>query len=267
MIKNIGKLLLVAGAAVVSLVACKRETMWHAEAETSGFQSFVRLIHASPNFRAVLSNPSATPPLVVKDTFNVYAGSAKLNNTIMTYGSQFPASNLYLGIGAGTQTFRYVNPGVLNVDSLTVHSFIKSLDKGQRYSLIITDSMKSANENMQMFIRDNFVQPVPSQFGIRFVHAVVNDTAGKTVDLYSAKLKANMFTNVKIGTATSFQNYNVTGMTGDTLIVRRNGVTTWELARLNAQTYANQRVYTYVYRGDTRATGTKGKSLITYQNL
>jgi hypothetical protein len=266
MIKNIGKLLLVAGAAVVSLVACKKETMWHAEADMTGFQSYVKMVHASPNFRAVLSNPSATPPLLVKDTFNVYAGSTKLNNTIMTYGSVFPGTNLYNGLSAGTQVFRYVNPGVLNVDSLTVQSFVKSLDKGQRYSLIITDSMKSVNENMQMFIRDNFVTPVPSQFGIRFVHAVVNDTAGKTVDLYSAKLKANMFTNVKIGSATSFQYYNTT-MTNDTLIVRRNGVTTWELARLNAQAYSNQRVYTYVYRGDTKATGTKGKALIAYSNL
>jgi hypothetical protein len=238
----------------------------------TGFESYVRLVHAAPNFRAVLSNPSATPPLTVKDSFNVYAGSAKLNNTIMTYGSIFPSTNLYIGLPATNQVFRFVNPGVLNVDSLTVHSFVKSLDKGQRYSLIITDSIKSANENMQMFIRDNFVQPVPSQFGIRFVHAVVNDTAGKTVDLYSAKLKGNMFTNVKIGSATSFQYYNVTGMTTDTLIVRRNGVTTWELARIPvtggaAQTYSNQRVYTYVYRGDTRATGTKGKALISYQNL
>jgi hypothetical protein len=267
MIKNIGKLLLVAGAAVVSLVACKKETPWHAEPETSGFESYVKLIHASPNFRAVHSNPSATPPLSIKDSFHVYAGSAKLNNTFMTYGSIFPSSNLYLGLSAGNQLFRLVNYGTLNVDSLTVYSFTKSLDKGQSYSLIITDSIKSANENMQMFIRDNFVQPVPSQFGIRFVHAVVNDTVGKTVDVYSAKLKANMFTNVKIGSATSFQYYNTSTIANDTLSVRRNGVTAWDLVRLTAQSFSNQRVYTYVYRGDTKVTGTKGKSLISYQNL
>jgi hypothetical protein len=31
MIKNIGKILLAAGAVAVSLVACKKETTWHAE--------------------------------------------------------------------------------------------------------------------------------------------------------------------------------------------------------------------------------------------
>lgn len=254
--KNIATIM---GLISITAVACDKKTDWLAERTYEGFNSYVKIVHASPNFRVVHGNN--------RDSFNVFVGAAKANGTFLTYGSVMPASSAnYLGYPSGNQLFRFAVNGVATPDSINLYSFTKKLEPNQKYSLIITDSIKSTNEMKQMWLKDDFDTPIPSQFGMRFVYAVVNDTAGKTVDVYSVKSKANIFSNVPIGTATGFV-YRPTTLSNDTLIVRRPGITTWELARLNGVTYTNQRVYTFIYRGDTKATGTKGKSLTSYLNL
>jgi hypothetical protein len=262
---NINRVLFFALATCVAMSGCKKDPGTKAPLLENQNDAYVRVIHVAPSFRQIFSN---------RDTFNVYAGSARINSPFLTYNSFFPGSTVdnYVALPAGNQLFRFSVPGVVNYDSVTLYSFTKNLLPGQRYSLIITDSIKNTNEAAQMWLRDDYTVPVPGQFGIRFVNAVINDTAGKTVDLYSVKLKGNMFTNVKGFSATGFHYYNTT-LNADTLIVRRSGVTTWELARLpligtNAPIpYSSQHVYTYIYRGDTKlTTGTKGRGLTSYLN-
>jgi hypothetical protein len=255
----------------VAMSGCKKDPGTKAPLLQSQNDAYVRVIHVSPSFRQIFS----TSTLAAKDSFNVYVGSSRINSPFLSYNGFFPGSTVsnYVALPAGNQLFRFSLPGVVNYDSATVYSFTKALAPGQKYSLIITDSLKSStNESAQMWLKDDYTVPVPGQFGIRFVNAVINDTAGKTVDLYSVKLKGNMFTNVKAFSATGFHYYNTT-LNADTLIVRRSGVTTWELARLpligtNAPIpYSSQHVYTYIYRGDTKlTTGTKGRGLTSYLN-
>jgi hypothetical protein len=256
---QINKFLTVALLAGVSLAGCKKEAGTKAPLLENQNDAYVRVVHASPSFRTVFSN---------RDTFNVYAGATRINSPFLTYSSFFPGAtvNNYVALPAGNQLFRLSVPGVLNADSVNLYSFTKTLQGAQRYSLIITDSIKSNNDRVQMWLKDNFTTPVPGQFGIRFIHAVLNDTAaGKTVDVYSTKLKANMFTNVPVGTATGFQYFN-TPTTGDTIIIRRNN-TLYEITRLNNMSQSSGRVYSLLYRGSALTTGTKGRLLTSYLNL
>jgi hypothetical protein len=262
---QINRLLITALFAGVVLGSCKKDPGTKAPLIAGQDDAYVRVVHVAPSFRTLFNN---------RDTFNVYAGTVRINSPFLTYNAFFPVStvNNYVALPSGNQLFRFSLPGVVMQDSVNLYSFTKSLSAGQHYSLIITDSIMSSNENSQIWLKDNYTVPVPGQFGIRFVDAVLNDTAGKTVDLYSQKLKANMFTNVKIGSATGFQYYNTT-LSSDTLIVRRSGVTAWELTRLpigsaTPVSYSSGRVYTYIYRGDTKlTTGTKARGLVSYINL
>ncbi|MCW3073962.1 MAG: hypothetical protein JWP69_1031 [Flaviaesturariibacter sp.] len=258
------------------LASCDKEPYKVIEDQPADNDAFVRIVHAAPSFRAIFNN---------RDSFNVYTSVNKLTSPFLTYGSVFPGAttNNYVNVPATSGTnplntgtsFRFSVQGTNQADSVNLYTFYKNLIPGRRYSLIITDSILNANETKQMLIPDDYVQPTPGLFGIRFVHAVANDTAGRTVDVFSAKAKANIFTNVPILSATGFA-YLPTNLTTDTLIIRRAGVTNWELARfpplgqpaITPIVYLNQRVYTFIYRGDTKLTsGTKARGLMSYVNL
>jgi len=47
------------------------------------------------------------------------------------------------------------------------------------YSLIITDSIKSARDSSQIFVQDSWINPAPGYINVRLVHAVLNDTVAK----------------------------------------------------------------------------------------
>jgi hypothetical protein len=243
----------------IFLASCKKDPGTKAPLLANQNDAYVRVFQYSPNYRTITGGA---------DSFNVYIGTAKINSPFLTYNSAFPVATSpnYVAIPAGNQLFRFSTNGVITADSVTSHSFIKPLSKGQYYSLFITDSIKSTNEKVQMWVLDNFVTPVPGQYGIRLVNAVVTDTTGKNVDLYSVKMKANIFSNVPKGSATSFQCFHVPNG-NDTLILRRPGITTWELGRINGITQSSQRVYTIVYKGTTTiTTGTKARTIISYIN-
>jgi hypothetical protein len=263
MFKRSNLLFIISVVAAGVLAGCDKELQEDAPSqlmdETSNSQ--IRLVHISPNFAAISGQA---------DAFNFIVSGAKVNSTAVAYGGMFPGQSTgYIGVTSGLHWFKLVRPGVNTVDSVTIHTFQKVLEPGQKYSYLVTDSFRSVNESRQMLLKDNFNNPVPGNYAVRFVHAVLNDTAGKTVDVYSFKRKANIFTNVKIGDATGFIELGPAG--NDTLSIRRPGVTTWgggvgELARLNAIPFASTRVYTVVYRGMTATTATRPRGAIYYQN-
>ena len=245
------------------LAGCDKELQEDAPSQLMdpGSNSQIRVVHLSPSFATITGQPEA---------FNFFVSGAKVNSAAIAYSGMFPGQSTgYIGVTSGLHWFRVVRPGVNTTDSITIHTFQKVLEPGQRYSYLVTDSFRSTNESRQMLLKDNFNDPVPGNYAVRFVHAVLNDTAGKTVDVYSFRRKQNIFTNVKIGDATGFLELGPSG--NDTLSIRRPGVTTWgggvgELARLNAIPFASGRVYTVVYRGLTSSTASKPRGAIYYQN-
>lgn len=257
MLPTIKKYLLFATIGMVAMTGCDKEIVEEAPTQLmTGENSYIKVVHLSPNFTTVTGQPEA---------LNFIVSGAKVNSAPVAYNAMFPLQTTgYLGITSGLHWFKVSRPGVNTNDSITIHTFQKLMEPGQRYSYIITDSVKSNNEKAAMLLEDNFNVPVPGNYGVRFVHAVHSDTAGKTVDVYSFRRKANIFTNIKIGTATGFVEFGPAGT--DTLSVRRSG-TTNELTRFNGIPFSSTRVYTVVYRGLTTATtGTKARGLMYYLN-
>ncbi len=221
--------------------------------------AYIKIGQYAPNFRTVFGN---------RDSVNVYSNGVKLNGTFLTYGSIFPSStDLYAAVPAGTQALRVTVNGVTTPDSITLFTVTKNLTAGSYYSLMLTDSVLTTNEAKQIFVQDNFVISDTSHFTVRFVHAVLNDSLGKNIDVYSTRLASNIFSNIAPGTTTPFisEPYN---LIPDTLIVRRAGIN-FELARISsvATPIQRQRAYTLIYKGNAaNTTAPKGRSLSYFTN-
>jgi hypothetical protein len=149
-------------------------------------------------------------------------------------------------------------------DSLEL--FLKQVqaDAGKYYSFIITDSIKSASLSKAMFLQDDLLTLGSTQIGMRFVHAIWNDTAAKNVDIFSVRNNATIFSGRSAGSASTFAPLNYF-TTSDTLIVRRAG-TSFALATLNSVAFTPGRNYTLVYKGNGAVTTTtaKPRSLLIY---
>lgn len=261
--KNISCILLFAGSIFV-LWSCTEKLKLVAPTSSPNGYAFVKFAQFSPNFRQVTNNG--------RDSINVYVNGFKINGAFMTYGSIFPtANNLYASVPAGApQTIRITINGVTTPDSVTLATYTKTLVAGSYYSFIFTDSLLTSNDSKQMFVQDNFVISDTTRYTMRIVHAILNDTLGKNIDIYSTRQAANMFTNVSPGTVSAFTS-QLYYFIADTLIVRRAG-STFELARLSTASIPlnRQRAYTLLYKGVPNApssvTVPKGRSLITFAN-
>jgi hypothetical protein len=192
----------------------------------------------------------------------------KLNGSFLTFGSLFPSvTNMYAAVPGGITSIKLTTNGVLTPDSIAVVSFSKILEPGKYYSLFITDSILNASPSKQIFVQDNFLASDTTTFTMRLVHGILNDTAGKNIDVYSTRRASNIFSNISPGTVTDFtvQPYN---FVTDTIIVRRAGGT-FELARLStaANPLGRQRAYTLMYKGTpSTTTAPKGRALVTFAN-
>jgi hypothetical protein len=183
----------------------------------------------------------------------------------LAYERYFPTTtNVYAAVTAGLKTIKFSLAAVSQKDSLEL--FLKQVqaDAGKYYSFIITDSIKSASLSKAMFLQDDILTLGSSQIGMRFVHAIWNDTAAKNVDIFSVRNNATIFSGRSAGSASTFTPLNYF-TTNDTLIVRRAG-TTFALASLNGVGFTPGRNYTLVYKGNgavTTATA-KPRSLLVY---
>jgi hypothetical protein len=225
--------------------------------------AYVKIIHAAPTFRQVTNT--------WRDSFNVYANGIKVNATFLTYNSAFPSSNPYYAVPAGPQSIRIALQGsALNPDSVTLASFNKTLEANSYYSFIVTDSLLKGNEAKQIFIKDVFALTDTGHFTLRFVHALLNDTLNKNVDIFSVLYNKNIFSDIAPGTVTGFINLPFT-TASETLIVRRPG-STFELARLSPASFGRAKAYTIVYRGlpgtaFNSTTAPRGRNLIQYSHF
>lgn len=250
-------------ASIVVLVACNRDTEWEGARKNTTGLAFIRFGHAAPNFRALTGQ---------RDSFSILVRNDRVNSNFISYtgsaGPFQPGGAAYIATQPGAVPIRFALSSPTNPDSTAIFSTTRNLEAGKYYSYIITDSFRSADPSRQIFLEDPLFVPGPTQFAVRFVHSVLNDTVGRTVDLFSSRLRGNLFTNVPIGGATgfvSFPQYN-TPSTNDTIIVRRSG-TTQELARLNGELLQGQKVYTYIYRGNTAVIPVTGNTNVRVRAL
>ncbi len=252
-------------AGILLFTACKKETKMNATYESATDQTaYLRVIHASPNFRQVFNAP---------DSFNVYVNNVKMNAPFLTYGSIFPAAttgNGYVAVAPGQQQVKISVNGFASAspDSTQILTLSKTFGAGEYYTLFISDSLKS-NPNAS-FVPDLFTKPLNGNAGIRFMHAVLNDTAGKSVDVYSYARNATVFTNLLPGQVSPIVSLGVNVGVADTFYVTRSApagtllANRIVLAKL-ALAAANQRNYSLYFRGDANlTTGTRARTLSVY---
>jgi hypothetical protein len=239
----------------IFVFSCKKEYEYKAQRSSPEGKAYIKVIDASPGFRNLTTQP---------DSFHVYADNAKLSGTFLTYNGIFPATG-YAAVAAGQRNIRLSIVGKVNVDSVTVVTLPKNFEAGKYYTFIVNDSMGSLQNPTRIVNNDVFTPPAYNNFKLQFIHGVVNDTVGKTVDVYSFRAGSNIFTGVAAGQSAAFINLPVTALS-DTLSIRRTG-TNNELTRVTTVSFGSQKVYTLLYKGNTAITGTKGKSAVVYTNL
>ncbi len=252
---------LLIASGMMLLTACTKQTDLVANYTLGSDKAFVRVIHVAPSFRTFYNAP---------DSLNIYVNFNRVSNTFISFGGQFPVSgttqNGYFGVNPGVNNLTFSFGGKLkeNGDSIPFSLSDRSYAKGSYYSIIITDNYYSNVDSVKMILEDKFTTPNKSNYSMRFVHAVLNDTAGKNIDVYSKRRGANIVSNIKPGQVVDFQNIPLESTASDTLFVRRAG-TLNVLSTLNGASFTDQRVYTMIYRGDGKLTsGTKARSLATY---
>lgn len=253
---------MIAGLAALALVACNRDYKTNAPySAPPATSAYIKIIDASPSFRTLSGKP---------DSFNVYVNGAKVNATFLTYGGLYPTiTSTYATVPAGQQSIRLSLNGVNTSDSVTITTIQKNLTAGMYYTFIVTDSVNSNRDSSRIFVRDSFPTPAagPGFIYLRLANAVMNDTAGTMIDLYSARRNQVLFTKVNIGQVTSFSSFPTTMGVLDTFYVRRTGTNAVLAKLIQTNTFVDQRYYTFVYAGDTKLTsGTKAKGLTYFTN-
>jgi len=244
------------GFLLMGLNSCKRDyTMIAGYLPIKG-TSQVKVLNLSPSFRKVYN---------AADSFNVLVNGGVINSPFLSFSSMFPATGTsygYVSVPAGLDTFKLSVPGKLTGDSIPITSISQLLLKDSSYTFLITDSALT-------FIHDSYSPPLSGYFNLRLVHAALNDTAGKNIDIYSTRYNTTIFKNIKPGANTYFTAFAYNAQLNDTLYVRRAGSTTITLDTLNAVSFSNQRTYTLYYKGDATTnwtTNTKRRHLAVYVN-
>lgn len=254
-------------AAIIGFVSCKRDFALKNPVTTTEGTAFLRIIDVSPNFRNIYGLP---------DSFNVYVNGVKITGytagtpLIMTYNAIYPnvSTNYgYVSVPAGTMEIE-LTIGAVKPDSVTIKAFTKTLVANQMYTFMITDSLNSTRDSSKIFVQDSYAAAPTSYFNLRFIHAVLNDTVGKAIDIWSTRANRYIFSNIKPGAISSFTAYPYNATYSDTLYVRRSDATHFPLDTLNTVNFSNMRTYTLYYKGDGTTRNTtanpKGRHLATY---
>jgi hypothetical protein len=297
--KYFGLLFILTGS-LLFITSCKKSDKYVAKRLPVTNNAYLRIVHVAPNFATALA---------VADNFHIYINDTKINGPALVYATTttnlldtlgvvagtypttvaaFPVQALntdtYAAVAAGAENLRFSLVGKNLVDSVTFVKLPVFFGIGQYYTLFITDNIRDAQTTPQILTQDFFTKPDTGSYSIRFAHMVLNDTAGKNVDVYSTKQAATIFSNISAGTVTGFLNFKINPTipsTPDTIIIRRAG-TLNELTRyppnrvgvkpvtssITPVSYPNsQRVYTIIYKGNaTATTGAKQRSVIWINN-
>lgn len=250
------------------LAACKKEFTEHLPITPVTDLAYVKIVHAAPFFRATTG---------VADTFNVYIGGERANGSPLSYNSIYPVNgtNTYLAVKPGMQEIKLSLPGVSTPDSVNIFSMQQQLDAGKYYTLMITDSIKTAKVDMhRIFVEDALLKPDTSAVGLRFINAVLNDAG--TVDVWSQAKNGLVIAGVKGDSASPFMMVTYNRPVADTFYVTQHApdgtplgsrtvLAQYYFTTANITTITGGRNYTIYYKGDgTAATGAQGRSMAGY---
>ena len=280
--------IIIVAATFITLSACKRDFIIKTTPTIADSSfAYLKLVDIAPYFRQVTG---------AADSINVFINGVKLNGPALSYNSLFPISinvsstatnlivNSYLAVTPGQQTIKLSVAGVVNPDSIPIVSFTKNLVAGRMYSLLITDSIKSARDSAQIFVQDFWPAPAAGFINLRLAHGVLNDTAGKLVDVFSYAKGTTILSNVKPGQVTGFTSIGYNFQTPDTFYITRPlPVQTPALSPYTPVSQRTvlakllftpistgavpQRTFTLYFKGDGNLTsGTKARSLASYIN-
>jgi hypothetical protein len=284
------------------IVSCKKSDKYEATRLPIDNNAYLRVVHVASNFATSLG---------VADNFHVYINNTKINGASLVYATSttnmidsangttvrgtypttvtaFPVqalnTNTYAAVLAGNVNIRFSIPGKNLVDSVTFVSLPVQLGRASYYTLFITDSIRNGQTPAKILTQDFITKPDTAMYAVRFAHMVLNDTAGKNVDVYSTKQASTIFANVSPGAVTNFSSFKINPTIPsipDTIIIRRAG-TLNELTRyppkyaagfpitssIGPVSYPNsQRAYTIIYKGNASTiTGAKARSLIWINN-
>lgn len=201
----------------------------------------------------------------------VYVDSKPVNGSSMTSGSVFPSTGLGFSVPGGPVAF-----SVRDTSSTTTQAaldFAQNFQGGKYYTIFVYDTTTSPR---QKTVTTNIVIPSDTTARVRFANFVYNPTALSAVDIYSTRLKANIYSNLQITDVSDF--LTVPSNTVDTFIVRLTGT------GVNLQNYVPpvapatvgsfidvrailtptaKRSYTVAFRGGFRATATTNSTVRT----
>lgn len=256
--RYITSLLILAAAVVIH--ACKRELPTHAGYTGTGGMAFIKIIDASPNWRKLFGQP---------DSLDIFIGGNKINNTVLKFGTAFPAYNTsnisYAAVKPGQQSIT-INSNVNGTEN-TVVTLQKNLVAGNYYSLIITDSIQSSRDSSQIFLRDYFggVVAGAGYTNIRIVSAVWDDSANATFNLYSPRRNQTFYTKIPKGGISGFGSIPTILNSLDTLYLLKSNTNAIVAKFIPTIPFGDQEFYTIYNIGDTAASVGK-RQLTVFQN-
>lgn len=198
----------------------------------------------------------------------VYVDGAPVNGATITYGVSFP--NTAAAAPGTTTPYSFVVPagirGFAIRDTATVTTqlpllFSNQFQANSNYTIFAYDTITSPK---QKTVLTPIQIPTDGTARLRMANFIFSKTPVPAVDLYSVKVKNNLFTNVAIEQVTDFAPY--TPVFNDTLVVFNTG-TKDTLAKFNAFNAIQRRSYTLVFRGRYQSTsGTPARTLSAFAN-
>ena len=191
----------------------------------------------------------------------IWVDANRINGASLTTGSVFPTTGYGFNVGGGLRNFLVRD--TLSTSTQLPYSFAENLQAGKNYTLFMYDTITAPK---QKTVQTNIEVPTDATARIRFAHFTYSPNAVPAIDIYSSRLKANIFSNVSLTEVTDFVSVP-SGIT-DTFYVRIAGSGTnlqnfsptpapGVMTNISAVlTPTIKRSYTLIFRGGYRATTT-----------
>jgi hypothetical protein len=189
----------------------------------------------------------------------VYVDKVPVTGAALVYGGLFPSVSYYSAINAGSRTVDIKDTLITSTQKAL--TFTSTFDAGSHYTIFTYDTVTNTKH---LVVKDNIQVPTDTTARLRFANLIYSRVAAPNVDIYSAKRKENIFTNVATAAVTDFIPYATD--ISDTLFVRATG-TVINLTQLNSVLPREKRSYTVVFRGVYQlTTGINTRALVNFTN-
>lgn len=214
-------------------------------------QVYVATVNASRNYVFVDGNP--------------------VTGALLSSGSLFPSSGYAFNVNSGVRNFVVLD--TLTATTQVPLSFAENMQVSRNHTIFLYDTISTPK---QKTVTTDIVIPSDNSARLRFANFPYSPVDIPMIDIYSARLKANIFSNLSVTDVTNF--LVVPSNITDTFYVRLSG-TTVNLQNFvpptppatvgsfseirSIATFTAKRSYTLVFRGGFRATATTNSTVRT----